>query len=372
MDLQCQERPEKNNKRSSIVSMFIDVRRYVHRLKWIVPSTFLGLLIYGMWAYIHKFCVRQLYERRNMHSTAIALIVISGILLLVELVIWVHIIVVGSGKQPQIPPYRLAKPKDITNDISVLPPILYQSDQQGYPIWCPECQSIKQFRTHHSSQQGYCVERFDHFCLWLGVVIGRRNYPLFVKFISYISCHFIIIAVSILCYIPNSYRDGNLVSIIILSFLGLGLTLTLTSFHYYYVSENLTSIEMIKLQQEKKKGPQTMFICYKSYDRDDQQDPSPCRYVVEIDYKEYVKIWGKGSVYANWKDIMGRQPLTWILPFYFEQDNVNSGIIESAKETQDLRINYYNEKILNAIQRKIDQGDYVVKFKAWGDQSVMD
>ncbi|CAL9730992.1 hypothetical protein MOUN0_K08790 [Monosporozyma unispora] len=348
--------------------MHIDLRKDVNKLRWTVPATFLGLLIYGMWAYIHKFCVKQLYDRRRMHSTSIGLIITTGVLILIELMLWLQIVVVGSGKQQEISPYRLQKPLDPNNDTSVLPPILYQCDNQGYPIWCPECQSIKQFRTHHSSQRGHCVERFDHFCLWLGVIIGRENYPLFVKFISYISCHFIIIAVSVLCYISHSYRDGNLLTIIVLAFLGLGFTLTLTVFHYYYICNNLTSIEMIQLQNEKKNGPKSMYLCYKSFDHEDLQDYSPCRYVVKIDYKDYVKIWNRNSIYDNWKDIMGEVPLTWILPFYFKQTHIKLGGLEDSKERKDLGLEYYNEKVLNTLQDKIDQGDYIVRFKAWGDQ----
>lgn len=114
-----------------------------------------------------------------------------------------------------------------------------------------------------------------------------------------------------------------------------------------------------------------MFVCYRSYDRDDQQNLSPCRYVVEMDYKEYVKIWERGSIYANWKDIMGQQPWTWILPLYFKQENENVGVIEDDNEKQDLGLDYYNEKILTTLQKKIDHGEYVAKFKAWGDEVVV-
>lgn len=44
----------------------------------------------------------------------------------------------------------------------------------GRPRWCSECCNWKQDRVHHSSEIGRCVYRMDHYCPWVGGMIGEN------------------------------------------------------------------------------------------------------------------------------------------------------------------------------------------------------
>ena len=57
----------------------------------------------------------------------------------------------------------------------------------GVPLplkYCVGCGIQRPLRAAHCRKSGRCVYRFDHYCMWLGNAVGRRNYPLFVAFVA--------------------------------------------------------------------------------------------------------------------------------------------------------------------------------------------
>lgn len=184
----------------------------IRRRSWfrfILPIIVLGLLCYGTWAYCHKLCYEQVDKRLRQKSVSVGLICAVCFLDVVVIFIWLQIVIlVGPGTQPHVAPFLILpiaseeKTSNTSQNTSVeydavVPPKCYQSDPHGYPIWCSECQSLKMERTHHSSELGHCIPRFDHYCMWIGTVIGRDNYRLFVQFAAYFSTLLLIMWVSI-------------------------------------------------------------------------------------------------------------------------------------------------------------------------------
>lgn len=47
-------------------------------------------------------------------------------------------------------------------------------ENDGRPKWCSECCNWKPDRAHHSSEIGRCVIRMDHYCPWVGGMIGEN------------------------------------------------------------------------------------------------------------------------------------------------------------------------------------------------------
>lgn len=43
---------------------------------------------------------------------------------------------------------------------------VFVCDEAGLPLFCDYCNNWKPDRTHHCSEVGRCVKRFDHFCPW--------------------------------------------------------------------------------------------------------------------------------------------------------------------------------------------------------------
>ena len=189
--------------------------------RFIVPVIIVLLECYAVWGYSYEFCYLQLYQRFDQKSVCIGLIVISVVLILLLWFVWFQVLIVGPGKQPTIPPFRilpensLSEPENEGPMRSIIPPDIYPCDEQGYPIWCSNCQSLKMARTHHSNKLGYCIPRFDHYCIWIGTVIGRKNYKLFIQLtLSYLLISFIVL-ISVAVYIPKmkSTVNGNVYAI---------------------------------------------------------------------------------------------------------------------------------------------------------------
>lgn len=47
-------------------------------------------------------------------------------------------------------------------------------ENDGRPKWCSECCNWKPDRAHHSSEINRCVIRMDHYCPWVGGMIGEN------------------------------------------------------------------------------------------------------------------------------------------------------------------------------------------------------
>ncbi|KAK6343012.1 palmitoyltransferase pfa5 [Orbilia javanica] len=76
---------------------------------------------------------------------------------------------------------------------------IFLCDANGEVRWCGRCGNYKPDRTHHCSEVGRCVENFDHFCPWVGGVVGLTSYKFFFQFISYGSfyCVYTVICVAV-------------------------------------------------------------------------------------------------------------------------------------------------------------------------------
>lgn len=62
---------------------------------------------------------------------------------------------------------------------------VFACDARGLPIWCPHCTNWKPDRAHHNQDVGRCTLKMDHFCPWVGGVVGERSYKFFVQFNFY-------------------------------------------------------------------------------------------------------------------------------------------------------------------------------------------
>lgn len=62
---------------------------------------------------------------------------------------------------------------------------VFTCDYRGLPIWCSHCDNWKLDRTHHNQDVGRCTMKMDHFCPWVGGVVGERSYKFFVQFNFY-------------------------------------------------------------------------------------------------------------------------------------------------------------------------------------------
>ncbi|KAF2768303.1 hypothetical protein EJ03DRAFT_248482, partial [Teratosphaeria nubilosa] len=62
---------------------------------------------------------------------------------------------------------------------------VFVCDQKGLPIYCKHCHNWKPDRTHHNQDVGRCTMKMDHFCPWVGGVVGERAIKFFTQSIFY-------------------------------------------------------------------------------------------------------------------------------------------------------------------------------------------
>lgn len=80
---------------------------------------------------------------------------------------------------------------------------MFICDPIGFPIWCGTCSNYKPDRTHHCSDAGKCVMKLDHFCPWVGGVVGERNFKFFIQFTSYTCIYTMFILITMACLIHD-------------------------------------------------------------------------------------------------------------------------------------------------------------------------
>lgn len=206
----------------------------------------------------------------HLKPAAIVLWVLIGLTQVSILVYWGWIIIRGPGRMPKMAPYDI-----YATDASLLRvPDVFVCDEHGFPFWCSHCQSVKQHRLFHLGDTGYCIAKFDHYCLWVGTAIGRDNMLLFIKFLQFFGAYFVVI----LCYIAYTTRaafartSANIPHYVILyvfCFFWINMIAALFCVTTYYISTNSTTLDDITVKNARaysryearlRKNPKSRFI----------------------------------------------------------------------------------------------------------------
>lgn len=297
-----------------------------------VPILLLIGIGYLEYCYSYRFCYDMMYRSRGHHGTGVAFLVVSNTILLLALCLWGQIILTGPGDLAiQVPPYDLSNflnpGADHSKEDFIEPPDWFMCDRNGLPFWCPICKTIKVFRSHHSSDTGRCVPRFDHYCLYLRSVIGIRNYKLFMLFLMVMFTWFLFMFVSLACFIPeiNDYRgvsnrlipNPNLIVFLIASIFWAIMTGALLSSHLYLIYKNMTTVESLQVDKRKRKNTQVQrFVNFKH-----PKDPSK-RFVMPLEPKDLPH---NSSFYSNLCDLTATSGLSLFIPFNIHTSKIFKG-----------------------------------------------
>lgn len=221
-----------------------------HWLKQIVPVVVVCALGYLDFAAFYSLGYKEIYLRHS-HGAAISLWVIGGTLQAGVFLYWLLIFYIGPGKSPRFPALNIYG----TDDTLTLVPDYFMCDQYGFPFYCSNTGSITTNRSFFVKDVGDSVLRFDHYCLWIGNVIGESNYLFFMKFMTFMLAYLVVVLIYLAIYSHQTLSRGeinrNYVALFVLCGFWIIMVFALLSVHVMYVCINMTTLDEITQKQEK-------------------------------------------------------------------------------------------------------------------------
>jgi len=187
------------------------------------------------------------------------------------------------------------------------PPIDF--DEKRCPR-CEKCKNLKPPRAHHCSICGTCTLKMDHHCPWVGNCVGLKNYKFFLVFLFWVSIASGIYSIltGIAMFSSNFMLDSPIGLWAMLSlFITASFAMSVGCFfvfHIHLLSENKTTLENIRLQDE-----ESPYNLKKSHE--------------------------------NFRDIFGHNPWTWFLPFIqvsetgYEINDLESELIHNNRNSDN-------------------------------------
>lgn len=119
--------------------------------------------------------------------------------------------------------------------------------------YCLTCRVFRPPRAHHCSSCGYCVDVYDHHCIWLNACVGIGNYPHFVTFVaSVVGVSLMCIGIGVFHVAEEGVRGSPLLLMIaIYAFLGVGFPGLLLVFHTWVMLTGTTTLEWINSRRRR-------------------------------------------------------------------------------------------------------------------------
>ncbi|KAI1092006.1 zf-DHHC-domain-containing protein [Rostrohypoxylon terebratum] len=132
---------------------------------------------------------------------------------------------------------------------------VFVCEDDGKPKWCSQCSNWKPDRAHHSSEIDRCVLRMDHYCPWVGGMIGENSFKFFVQFVTYTACYCAVVLGSAASSLHKQINEGSQLDphfipvIVLASFFGLfTFLMTVTSVRYIFL--NMTNVDILGSQRK--------------------------------------------------------------------------------------------------------------------------
>ncbi|KAK6205438.1 DHHC palmitoyltransferase-domain-containing protein [Scheffersomyces amazonensis] len=214
------------------------------------------LVILGLGYYDFVSCYslgyQQIYKYHS-HGVAISLWVLVGFIEVTLFLYWILIFIIGPGKAPKLAPFDIYN--EHSQDLTTLPDI-FLCDKFGYPYYNSHTDSLTIPRSFYSKHTEYMVLKYDHYCLWIGSVIGENNYLFFMKFMIWFFLLFFVPLIYLIRYVPSQIsREGEINHNFIPMFIFCGFWLimigALFGVHFKYVCINMTTFDEITMTQKK-------------------------------------------------------------------------------------------------------------------------
>ncbi|KAF8429180.1 DHHC palmitoyltransferase-domain-containing protein [Tirmania nivea] len=110
------------------------------------------------------------------------------------------------GPQQHTSEYSISRPQSLAQ--WMLPKNLHEfynldafiCENDGLPRWCFHCNCWKPDRSHHCGELGRCVRKMDHFCPWVGGVVGETSFKFFYQTVCYglVYCCYLLVVTAVM------------------------------------------------------------------------------------------------------------------------------------------------------------------------------
>ena len=193
-----------------------------------------------------------------LHSTSAAFLVVGVVLPALSLAFLFVAACMDPGVLPRAEPDeewelgRLPRTREVENSLGNLVTVRYNES----------CHFYQPPRAHHCSVTDECIERFDHFCPWVGSTVGLRNYRFFVLFVYFTTLLGIYVFGSSAYLVKLRYDDTvsggepsvlkalgqepGAVVVMVYVFLVIWFVGGLSAFHSYLICTNQTTYEKFR------------------------------------------------------------------------------------------------------------------------------
>lgn len=348
-------------------------RHFSQFLDVVVPVTVFGGICYGSYVFVQQIVIQCLNrELGKPIGTLVCLLFFYFLIVSCLLANWIMIFVNGAGVVTEkINAYKLVTYYrrdeqgvkvpiiDDETDLSTAPEYFF-CNSSGYPFYCAQCQSIKPLRARHSSSLKKCVYKMDHYCGYIGSVIGKDNYKNFLNFSINFFVYFVYLFISCLVCIPQQVHhrkqinsstkiNANLVIALILSFCWIFFTGSLIFQHIFYIYWNTTSIERIQNNKKNIKKHKEPLYVNKLYNGK--------RYIVELNLPIYP--YTKSTFKENLYEMYGNNIFTWMLPC-----KVASSIRLNRDDEKQAQFSFHEERFsisfLQYLHQKIQNNEAIL------------
>ncbi|KAF2672872.1 zf-DHHC-domain-containing protein [Microthyrium microscopicum] len=270
---------------------------------------------------------------------------------------------------------------------------VFTCSTDGVPSFCERCWAWKQDRVHHCKELNRCVSRFDHYCPWVGGIVGETSHKFFIQFAFYASLYSGFIFASCLWAVVQSKKDCHsspvcnrgwlnphwIVAIAlagIFGFMAFGITLKFG----HSVLKNRTTIEELAM------GHPNYCVAIRINPSEIppvSSDGKPKFWVVPYPFRPqtsgptdqhsrrneflyailYPKpgshIWDLGWN-RNWRDLMGNHVIDWFLPIKLSPCLDHGNLLSDyplGKDFEELEKTYLPHRYKNGIRRiPLDEG----------------
>ncbi|ORY60634.1 palmitoyltransferase PFA5 [Pseudomassariella vexata] len=250
--------------------------------RWVtrsIPVILASAVGYATFVVVARVCVKFLINSRGDVGAATAILVFYFLLLLLMIATYVRTITIINTDPGLVPLGPLAierrkkekrspktpsregdiegQPYYVSPDPNPDSPGLEQfytkdvfvCENDGRPKWCSDCCNWKSDRAHHSSEINRCVTRMDHYCPWVGGMVGENSFKFFTQFTMYTACYCGVVLGAAGSSLQKQIRAGEPFDSHFIGVLGLAgffglFTLSMTLASWRYISINMTNVDM--------------------------------------------------------------------------------------------------------------------------------